>query len=84
MTISEANSMPAMERLLGEGTHAAMEIPCRRLEKQPSDEREDRIADPAVFPWHGAGRDGSATCRQPTAHDQIISLLQHVDERPDV
>ena len=66
--------------LLREPAHSAVEIVGGGLEKQSADEGEDRIANPAVLPWHRARRNRPTTGWHPTAHDEIVPLLEHFNK----
>jgi hypothetical protein len=61
----------ADDRVAAEGTQAAMEVVNRCCEEQAPNSGEDRVADPAVLPGHGARQDAPAACREAAAHDQV-------------
>ena len=65
---------------LREAAQAAVKIVRGAFEKKPADERQHRIAEPAVFPRHRAGQNRSAADRQPAAHDQFKTFLKFFDE----
>ncbi len=68
----------------GETAHAAMEIVDGSAEEETSDEGEGGVADPAVFPGHGTGGDGSAAARHAATHDQVVAFTEFRHEPADV
>src|SRR5688572_16907418 len=54
-----------------------MKVPDRGAEKQPPDKTQDRIADIAVQPRHGAGRYAAG---KPVAHDEVGAAAKSRDE----
>ena len=59
---------------------AAVKITHWGFVKEASDETEDRISEPAVFPWHRPRHDGAAARRQPAAHDEVVARAQFFHE----
>jgi hypothetical protein len=57
-----------------------MHVTDRRVEEHAADEGEDRVADPAMRPHHGAGLDAA---REAIAEHEVVSLPQAVDQRLD-
>jgi hypothetical protein len=61
-----------------------VEIVGRAAEEELTDEGEGRVADPAVFPRHGAGDDLSTACRHAAAHDEVGAGAEFLDEGFDL
>src|SRR6266446_972945 len=80
---SGARQVHFQKRLLAQRAQPAMEIVRRAFEKQAAQERQHRIADPAMFPRHRAFHDAPLASRHPAAHHQFVALLQFLDERRD-
>ena len=73
-----------LEGVLRERAEAAVKIMRGAAEEQSADECESGIADPAVFPRHGAGDDFAAACGHAAAHDEIGTGAEFFDERLDL
>lgn len=59
----------------------AVKIAQRGAEEQAPHERKRRVADVAVFPWHGARSDATA---KPVAHHEIMTGPQRLDKTRQV
>ncbi len=70
----------AGERVAGEAAEPAVKVPHRRTKKQTADAAENRIADAAILPGHGAGPDAAL---KTISHDEIVAFAEFFDERPE-
>ena len=70
--------LEVLHGLAGKAAQTAMKVPYVGAEQQATDEAQHRIADIAVVPWHGAGRDAAGKA---IAHHQIGTIAQFGNER---
>jgi hypothetical protein len=61
-----------------------VEIVGGAAEEESADEGERRIADPAVFPRHGAWDDFSTACWHAAAHDEVGAGAEFLDKGFDL
>ena len=73
-----------MKSFLGESTETAVEIVGGAAEEESTDECQGWVADPSVFPRHGAGDDLSTACRHTAAHNEVGASAEFLNEGFDL
>ena len=71
----------AQEGVFREAADAAVEVAERGAEEQLADAGEDRVADVAILPGHGAGLDLAG---EAIAHDEVIAVAEFGDKGAEI